>query len=407
LILDLDVGNPKSSKGRRSLITWENWTVGSGGVLNYSQNGLTAENQRTLEVNPWGAIDVVWGSYPSGDGNSDGGWDGASFSIDNTKLYRFSTWIRRTSDTTGGTFYLGTNANGDGVRRTDNGAVQGNPYWDCRNIGWMTKNEWYLVTGHIYPYTTSYTGRHPESGVYTISGRFGDIGGCNIGQDLKWSQNTTSAMHRSYHYYCGDNTSRLQWYQPRVDLCDGTEPSIAELLSNAGNKLYDMSAQKNDHFIVGQPLLTADKKAFDITESHSFNKPTSLSGATNACTVVLWYKTTDTQELWVRGNNSGSHYLSASYGNDYYHSNIGTPTNYVDLATVTNPATPTNYRNGAYHMWEAKNVDFSTWTVYDWFGYGSSWNMSGTLSKILVYNRTLTANESKQNFVALRGRYGL
>jgi hypothetical protein len=100
-------------------------------------------------------------------------------------------------------------------------------------------------------------------------------------------------------------------------------------------------------------------------------------------------------------------YLSASYGNDYYHSAVGTPINYVDTATVTNPSTPINYRNGVYRMWEAKNVDFTGWSSFDWFGYTGAWNMTGSLSRIIVYNRALTAEESRQNFAALRGRYGI
>ena len=64
---------------------------------------------------------------------------------------------------------------------------------------------------------------------------------------------------------------------------------------------------------------------------------------------------------------------------------------YVDLLTTINPATPIDYRNGDYHMWEAKNVDFSTWSSYSWFQYGGAWNMEGNVAKILIYDRNLTA----------------
>lgn len=172
-----------------------------------------------------------------------------------------------------------------------------------------------------------------------------------------------------------------------------------------GNTFYDISGNGNHHTLVGSP--TVSGKAFGLNETQGFQRSSAIPNVTANCTVVIWYATTDTQELWVRGNGSGSVYLSASYGNNYYHSNCGSPTNYVDLAVVTNPATPTNYRNGAYHMWEAKNVDFTTWTVYDWFLYGSSWNITGNIGSIMVYNRTLSAAESAQNFAAYRGRYGI
>jgi hypothetical protein len=58
-------------------------------------------------------------------------------------------------------------------------------------------------------------------------------------------------------------------------------------------------------------------------------------------------------------------------------------------------------------MWEAKNVDFSGWTYFDWFLYPGGWQMTGDVSKILVYNRPLSQTESAQNYQALRGRFGI
>jgi len=121
----------------------------------------------------------------------------------------------------------------------------------------------------------------------------------------------------------------------------------------------------------------------------------------------LWYATTDSTEIWCRGNQDNGRYLSASYGNDYYHNAAGSPTNYVDLKIVTNPETPVDYRDGNYHMWEAKNVDFSAWTYFDWFGYPGGWGLTGKLSKIMVYNKNLTAAESSKNYAALRSRFSI
>lgn len=181
--------------------------------------------------------------------------------------------------------------------------------------------------------------------------------------------------------------------------------SFSSITNINGNSWYDLSGNGNTHYTIGTP--TFSNKIFTLNETQGFQRSAAMTGVTNSNTVVLWYSTTDTQELWVRGNNSGSLYLSASYGNNYYHASCGSPTNYVDLNVTTNPATPINYRNGAFHMWEAKNVDFSSWTVYDWFLYGTSWNMNGNISAICVYNRTLSAAESAQNFAAFRGRYGV
>jgi len=180
----------------------------------------------------------------------------------------------------------------------------------------------------------------------------------------------------------------------------------------SGTSWFDISGNDNHHTLVGSPTWSNNRFTLINGSSQGFQRLSTITGAsTNSanCTVVIWYSTTDTQELWVMGNNSGSYYLSASYGNNYYNGNCGSPTNYVDLATVVNPATPTNYRNGNFHMWEAKNVDFFTtpWTRFDWFLYPGDWQISGTVSAIMMYNRVLSSDESAQNYYAYKGRYGV
>ena len=174
-----------------------------------------------------------------------------------------------------------------------------------------------------------------------------------------------------------------------------------------GANIWDLSGNGFHHTVYGRPTYSENTRKLAFTDSVYFLRNTAMSTSSNQ-TVVMLYSTTDTQELWVRGNYTGSYYLSASASNNYYHGNAGTPTNYVDLNLTVRPDSPTNYRNGNFHMWEAKNVNFSGWTSYEWFGYTSGWTMSsGNVSQIIVYDRVLTAAESLQNYMALRGRYGL
>lgn len=165
-----------------------------------------------------------------------------------------------------------------------------------------------------------------------------------------------------------------------------------------GTVWTDLSGRGNDHTIINSVVHASGE--FTINETNYFNRAAAITGTTAANTVVMWYKTTDTQELWVRGAG----YLSASSGQNYYHSAVGSPVNYIDTVVQVNP---TSFRNGQYHMWEAKNVDFTGWTFYNWFGYGAAWNMNGTVACITVYDRVLSANESAQNYEAYRGRYGI
>lgn len=420
LVLHLDAANRKSyigsSGSQPSLLNTAYWTAGNGGVTGYAANGDAAESIRAAATDPYGASGLVWGTYPSGNGNADGGWEGSYFNIDNTKTYRSCVWVRRTSSTSGGTFYHGLHTNGTGdTYRVDTGVSETNPYWDYRGTGNFTQNTWYLQVGHIRPYNYIPTSVHPDSGYYTVAGGKITTNGGNVPNDVKFPSNATQAYQRVYHYYCGDSTTRLELAYPRWDLCDGNEPSIDELLRVGPSRFYDLSGYGNHHDIGGSGNYyipnTTYPKSFTLDGStQGFVRTSSLNGLnanSNKCTVVIFYKTTDTQELWVMGSNSTSYYLSASASNNYYHGNCGTPTNYVDLKVVTRPDTPVNYRDGNYHMWEAKDVDFSTWSQFHWFLYPSSWQMAGTVGTILVYNRSISAAESAQNYAFFRKRYGL
>lgn len=414
LILDLDISNRKSyvDSLNTSFINTSSWADGqTGSATGYSANEtVSTENARVIGTDPWGNFNVVWETRASGDGNNDGGWNTDWYAVDRTKLYRFSVWVRRTTASAGGTFYFGLYGTGGtwGVDRLDTGNNEGNPYWECTGTGSLVQNQWYLYVGHCYPFGTTFTGRHPDSGFYTTNGTKGNWGGCNIGNDVKMLSDTTLLLHRTYHFYCGDNTTRLQFLYPRIDLCNGNQPSIQELLNNSPGMLKDNSGNNNHHVMGGYyvPSATTPRRFQLNGSTHGFVRSSALTGVSNNCTVVLWYKTSDGQELWVRGNQNNGWYLSASYGNNYYHSNCGSPTNWVDLKQVNNPVTE-GYRNNQYHMWEAKGVDFSAWTYFDWFLYPSAWQLDGDVSKILVYNRSLSATESAQNFNALRSRYGI
>jgi uncharacterized protein (TIGR02145 family) len=215
-------------------LDFSTWQAGqTGSVGQFSLNGDVNENHRVIAADPWGNNAVVWETRASGNGEADGGWNSSFFSIDNTKLYRFAVWVRRTSASAGGTFYLGTNGSPAAVKRVDNSADQGNPYWDCPATSTLAQNQWYLVVGHVFPHNYAGTTGHPESGYYTVAGgttKIKNCNGCNVGADVKTAPTTTQLRHRTYHYYCGDNTTRLQFAYPMIHLVDGSEPKINDLV---------------------------------------------------------------------------------------------------------------------------------------------------------------------------------
>jgi hypothetical protein len=218
---------------RTNILDPYSWTTGSGGIGDFGQNGSTNENERVIGTDPFGNSSVVWESRPNGSADADGGWGNGFHDVDEFSLYRWSVWVKRITSSSGGTNYLGLYGTPNAVIRIDNGNQEGNPYFECSGTGAYTQNVWYLLVGHCFP--SNYTGgatRHPDSGRYITSGRNGDINFCNIGGDVKWYPGTTGGYHRVYHYYCGDNTTKLQWFDPRLDKCDGSEPTISDLLNN-------------------------------------------------------------------------------------------------------------------------------------------------------------------------------
>lgn len=226
----------------RSKISVLDWTTGSGGTPTFYQNGSTSENERIRALDPWNQTNIVWETRPSGDGQADGGWNGAYFEINPSKTYRSVVWMRRTSNTAGGVFYHGLHTNGSApgypglgsptgdVIRLNDGYAESNPYWNFRSAANYNQNVWYLHVGYIFPANHTGTSAHPDSGIYTrLGGRVMANNG-NV-SDCKFPANATYAMQRCYHYYCPDSTTRGQFAYPRFEEVDGTEPSVAELLN--------------------------------------------------------------------------------------------------------------------------------------------------------------------------------
>lgn len=356
----------RSYKRDNSIINVTPWGLGSGGTTSYSQNGATVENQRVIGVDPWGNSSIVWETRASGNGNADGGWNSSFYNIDNTKLYRHSVWVKRTSSTSGGTFYLGTNGSPSCLLRVADNVSECNPYWDCPGTGVFTQNVWFLVVGHIYPNTHTGTSRHPETGRYTISGgKVGDVNGCNVGNDLKFSSTTTSINHRTYHFYCNDNTTRLQFAYPRIDICDGTEPPISDLLRNVPYLIDNRGFQKTNGFVL-------NGTSFESNNLGSF----ILDGVDDRLFIPSSNFTPYCISIWLYNN-------SVIPGND---TAIGGPSTYqtlfsfgggtagVNLGGWTGSAT-----NEAVHIWSTANGAKLTYTnqqvsigthnfVFNWSG---------------------------------------
>ena len=425
LALDLDATNLLSTRGQRSIINWNTWTVGTGSATGYNQNG--DGNSRLSDVNPWGNNDIVWQSLNNDvTSDADGGWNTTTFSIDNSKAYRFSTWVKR-KVLGNGSFYLGlygynSAPSNVGVLNRSNGAVNTNPYFT--SFGWtLNVDEWYLVVGHVWPVGSGTGAIHSDTGIYNSTGtKISNI------SDFVWQDTNVNAAHRSYLYYSTDPATNQQWYQPRVDVIDGTEPSIDDLIDNAGNTWYDMSGRNNHSSMFYGPSFSTTPGYFTLDGVSQYgsviNNATLNFASEQTITLIMRHNfTSGRRNPWNQaygGYGTLTHEAGANI--NYYYGDAGvnaqpytalnsgtTNSNVWNILTVTrNTSTVTWYQNGVQTNTMANPyADLTTTAANILIGTGYAGYWQGDMSRIMAHTRALTSTEVLQNFEFLRSTYGL
>ena len=146
------------------------------------------------------------------------------------------------------------------------GANDGNPYfaYPLPSSTALTgkQNQWVLVVGHIHPDGSGVGSDHPNSGYYVRSGggltySTLRLAGNGVG-DYVFRTDTQNVAFRTYLYYCTDNTVVQQFMRPRIDLVDGTEPSISDLLNNADKTIYDSTTNGKNMYVINSPSWSSD-----------------------------------------------------------------------------------------------------------------------------------------------------
>jgi len=212
------------------------WTLGTESVGEYNAIGSGSENYRITGPDPGGRKTVVWEVRTDAVSGADGGWTQTAFAMDITKMYRFSAWTHRTVLGASGRLFFGFNGLGsvNGTYELDTGNNNTNEYFWATSVTPTTAelpDEWILVVGHIWPSTTATgTARHSDSGRWYLDGSQKTTGG-SYNRDFKWRSETTTVRQRVWVYYSTDATVRQRFCFPRIDVVDGTEPSISDLLT--------------------------------------------------------------------------------------------------------------------------------------------------------------------------------
>lgn len=328
----------------QNILNYSSWTVGSGtiqtditksGVTYYNQISQDSENLRVLSNDPFGYTNsVVWkssskdGVTPNDSTHGDGGYDSGTFRVDSDMKYRFSIWTKRDSMTVGsasGQFYLGffsldAEANTLPVKpKSGLLNIGANPYFHVVPSSIPTSSTtsevsppflggidtWTLVVGHVWEKNSEIksilpgtninnlpsNGDHPDSGVWTkTSGKIGNLS--PIG-DWIWNEDTILSLHRSYLFYSADTMATQSFIYPRVDIIDGFEPTIKELLSGP-EPIRDLSPNLNVIYPYSTTSLDLQKKGlvFSGVESEIVGGPISKTFSINSLSIWFQPKTT-------------------------------------------------------------------------------------------------------------------
>lgn len=149
--------------------------------------------------------------------------------IDTTKKYRYSVWVMKVgTDSNTGNAHLGC-ATDSSVNYlvADGGGAHTNPYVCIFNRNQMTYGKWYLLVGYIFP--AGYTGAPTLEGGAFLGETGASVTSYKL--DLRWSGTQTSNFMRVFDYGAATNNASMLIFAPRIDICDGSEPSVAELLA--------------------------------------------------------------------------------------------------------------------------------------------------------------------------------
>ncbi|MFD2566828.1 DUF6443 domain-containing protein [Pseudotenacibaculum haliotis] len=181
----------------------------------YNLEGSSTENEIVNGTTPFGDTDLLWECKNISGGS---GWVSDHVSIDHTKTYRYTTWVKKTGNNPlNGRTYHGVHTNISNL----NGTTNSNPYFFANTL--PQNDVWYLLVGIVHP--SGYTGGDTGvSGVYDMQGNK-----VLDGTEFKWTSGGTYSKFRNYLFNADSSTRQYLW-SPVVQKIDGTETPISDLL---------------------------------------------------------------------------------------------------------------------------------------------------------------------------------
>ncbi len=195
-------------------------------------------------------------------------------------------------------------------------------------------------------------------------------------------------------------------YSPKV-IKDGLQLYLdaANPKSYPGTGLswFDLSGNNRTFTLNATGISWNSSGYFTLADNGATYDGATSTSTTSTC--VFWLKTTDVQSLFWGGNDGGFYLGAYRVDNKEYYGSCGTPDFYMDTIDYGNIYD--NIRDDKWHMLEFKNVNLSNWTSSKFNTYNTYTFGNGACASIMIYNRNLTADESRQNYNTMKSRFNL
>lgn len=215
------------------------WRLGVNPLSRWAGNQANGASDDFISATlPDGSNQVAWRAVAGAAGAADagGGWNPGTdpsnrFPVDPAKTYLFACYINKANVTTSGLQYWGIEANT--VCALNTATPNANPYFAIH--GSLQLGRWYLFIGWV----------HPAGSGGMVHGHAG-IWDCASGQKIAageswcWAAGVQSASTRAYQFY--SDGGHTYFARPQVYLCDGSEPSMKDLLPAVGTEQIGLHA---------------------------------------------------------------------------------------------------------------------------------------------------------------------
>ncbi len=228
-------GQPADTRLYNNYCDTTGWVEGlmPSGWQSYGNSGTGGSSLPFRYYYPDGTYGLLWRAIAGTGGSAaQGGYISPNLypNIDPTKTYRLAVWVKRHSTSVGGNAYIsfGPSGPGMGQMRLLNGNDIGYDYNMYPYVSDLEYDTWYLAVAYIMPH--NYTGGIPNTqGLY--DSRSGTI--VYKGTGLKFNSSATYLFVYGFCYGSAVAGQVVYFTPPMVHLCDGTEPSVQQLLSSA------------------------------------------------------------------------------------------------------------------------------------------------------------------------------